>query len=62
MGDGDGTVNLKSLEGCTKWSQASNGGKRVYHQEFQGLDHMDSLRNEKIAQYVHDLIKIKFNG
>lgn len=61
MGDGDGTVNLRSLEGCNKWTPAKNGGKRIYHQEFQGLDHMETLRNDKVAQYVHDLMKIKIN-
>ncbi|XP_059473948.1 phospholipase A2 group XV-like [Neocloeon triangulifer] len=61
MGDGDGTVNLRSLEGCTKWTEAQNAGKKIYHQTFPGLDHMDALRDKIIAQFVHDLLQIKLN-
>ncbi|CAB3373511.1 Hypothetical predicted protein [Cloeon dipterum] len=31
MGDGDGTVNLRSLEGCSKWKQAQNNGLTPDH-------------------------------
>jgi len=38
-GDGDGTVNARSLLACTKWGQGRNGGKAFHHKVFPGKDH-----------------------
>ena len=37
-GDGDGTVNRRSLEGCTRW--AGQQTQMVHHHVFPGVDHM----------------------
>ncbi|KAF4525963.1 hypothetical protein B566_EDAN000754 [Ephemera danica] len=67
MGDGDGTVNKRSLEGCLYWSpkfrnrRNMNSGYPVYHQVFPNLDHMDSLRHGQIVEYLRQLFSQKIN-
>lgn len=68
MGDGDGTVNKRSLEGCLYWSpkfrnsRKMNSGYPVYHQVFPNLDHMDSLRHGQIVEYLRQLFSQKINA
>ena len=50
FGDGDGTVNMRSLLGCVRWM-----GKQlqlVRHQMFNGAEHMSILRDERIVDYI----------
>lgn len=47
-GDGDGTVNLRSLRGCLKWPN-------VYHVEYNEVDHMDILKQQSVLEYIHNL-------
>ncbi|CAG0913986.1 unnamed protein product [Notodromas monacha] len=54
-GDGDGTVNLRSLEACSLW-----GGKQnhpVYHVKFPGVDHLGILRDDGIIKYLTKLMR-----
>ena len=37
-GNGDGTVNYRSLIGCTRWADQQK--QRVTHHEFPGVDHL----------------------
>lgn len=56
-GDGDGTVNKRSLEGCLYWK--GNQEKPIYHQTFPEMDHMDVLRDKRVLDYVAQLFKYK---
>ena len=38
QGNGDGTVNYRSLVGCTRWVDQQK--QPVTHHEFPGLDHL----------------------
>jgi lysophospholipase-3 len=53
-GDGDGTVNIHSLEGCLNWQGKQE--KKIYHQTFSSLDHMGILRDERVLSYLLSLI------
>ncbi|KAH0534846.1 phospholipase A2 group XV-like [Cotesia glomerata] len=50
LGDGDGTVNLRSLEGCLYWKTKQK--QKIYHQTFAGVDHMEILRNQHVLDYI----------
>ncbi|XP_075212925.1 lysosomal phospholipase A and acyltransferase-like [Lycorma delicatula] len=50
FGDGDGTVNARSLEGCLHWQ--SQQKQKVYHQKFPDIDHMAVLRDQRIVSYI----------
>ncbi|KAJ9587279.1 hypothetical protein L9F63_019210, partial [Diploptera punctata] len=43
-GDGDGTVNRRSLEGCLSWQGKQK--EKIYHQTFPNLNHMKILHDE----------------
>lgn len=49
-GTGDGTVNLRSLQGCKYW--AGKQKQKVYNQGFPGIDHMEILRNASVLNYI----------
>ena len=54
-GDGDGTVNIRSLKACENWS-----GKQfqpVKTKAFRRLDHQGILKDPSVIQYVQDLVK-----
>ncbi|XP_050529312.1 phospholipase A2 group XV-like isoform X2 [Daktulosphaira vitifoliae] len=53
-GDGDGTVNLRSLQGCSLWSTMQK--QKVYHQVFPNADHMSILRDERVMDYIVQLM------
>ncbi|VDD96086.1 unnamed protein product [Enterobius vermicularis] len=58
-GDGDGTVNRRSLEACAKW-MGNNGDKNVTLYPIQGADHMGIMENSQaidiIKKVVFDLV------
>ena len=49
-GDGDGTVNLRSLVGCLKW--AGKQTQQVFHQTFEKAEHLSLLRNIGVQEYI----------
>lgn len=49
-GDGDGTVNKRSLMGCRYWKNATN--RLIHVREFPGIDHMQILDHSEIIDYV----------
>jgi len=53
-GDGDGTVNIRSLQGCLRWKDQQK--QPVHHKVFEGVNHLDMLRQEEPAQVVADII------
>lgn len=54
-GDGDGTVNRRSLEGCLHWTKAQ--AQKVYHEVFPKVDHMGILANKDIINYVLSVLE-----
>lgn len=54
-GDGDGTVNTRSLIGCTRW--ADQQSQPVHHKVLPGVDHMAILRDAEPAQLVATLVE-----
>ena len=49
-GDGDGTVNKRSLMGCRYWRNSTN--RLIYVREFPGIDHMGILDHSEVIDYV----------
>merc|ERR1712198_164891 len=54
MGDGDGTVNRRSAEGCLRW--VGNQEQPVHHTTFKGATHMTLLSDEAPLKYIQDVI------
>ncbi|XP_015178440.1 PREDICTED: group XV phospholipase A2-like [Polistes dominula] len=55
-GDGDGTVNLRSLEGCLHWQMKQK--EKVYYQAFPGINHMTILKHPDILEYIKVVLAI----
>jgi len=53
-GPGDGTVNLRSLHGCLRWTKKQK--QKIYHQEFNGSDHMAILDNPDVISYIKRVV------
>lgn len=49
-GNGDGTVNTRSLMGCRYWRNATK--RSIYVREFPGIDHMGILDHSEVIDYV----------
>ncbi len=54
-GDGDGTVNIRSLLACTEWEN-KQPGKQFQHRVFPKLDHLELLRDDSVAEYVKNIV------
>lgn len=54
FGDGDGTVNKKSLIGFERWILKQN--EKIYSRELQGVDHLQILKNKYTTEYILDLL------
>lgn len=52
-GDGDGTVNIRSLLGCLKWQKMN--GPPVYHKQFNKTDHLGILHDPSAIDYILQL-------
>ncbi|CAH1388677.1 unnamed protein product [Nezara viridula] len=57
--DGDGTVNIRSLEFCKKWITKQK--QEVHTQGFVGSDHMAILKDSRVMNYIKDRISIWSN-
>ena len=53
-GDGDGTVNLNSLETCLRWS--SNSSFTFSSKVFQNLDHIGTIQDPRVFPFLFDFI------
>ncbi|CAG9864368.1 unnamed protein product [Phyllotreta striolata] len=54
-GDGDGTVNRRSLEGCLQWRTLQK--QKVFVQELPKVDHLQILHDKTMLKYITDVIK-----
>ncbi|CAG0886208.1 unnamed protein product [Darwinula stevensoni] len=54
-GDGDGTVNIRSLQGCLKFKEKQK--QQVYHFPIKGAEHMEIIRDPQALQYLVKLVK-----
>ena len=55
-GDGDGTVNKRSLYGCVNW-QKQKRPQKVYHKEIENVDHLGILSNVEAIKYILKVVK-----
>lgn len=54
-GDGDGTVNRRSLEGCLHWQTLQK--QKVFVREMSKVEHLEILQNKNTLMYISGLIK-----
>lgn len=53
-GDGDGTVNLVSLQACIGWAHKQK--QPMYYKNFTGVDHMNILMDNRVLEYVGEAL------
>uniref|UniRef100_A0A915K4A3 Group XV phospholipase A2 n=1 Tax=Romanomermis culicivorax TaxID=13658 RepID=A0A915K4A3_ROMCU len=54
MGDGDGTVNVRSIEACQRWRQEQS--QPVYIKEIEKWEHLEILQNREVIDYVKRVV------
>lgn len=54
-GDGDGTVNTKSLEACTRWQTKQK--HKVHVQSFKHVNHLGMLKHPDVVGYLEKTIE-----
>lgn len=56
-GDGDGTVNARSLRACSQWiGMQGQNNKNVSVMELPKVDHMTVLSDDRIIKYIIDIL------
>ena len=55
LGNGDGTVNYRSMVGFKKW--IGEQSQLVKYQEIDGVDHTKILNHPAVLSYIFDLLK-----
>lgn len=55
FGDGDSTVNTRSLAGCLKWRENELQKQPVHYMNLTGVDHMSVMTDSRILNYIIDL-------
>jgi lysophospholipase-3 len=53
-GDGDGTVNLRSLHGYRRW--LGKQPQPIYYKEFNGVEHVATLKYQPVIDYILQLL------
>lgn len=53
-GDGDGTVNLISLQACVGW--ATKQKEPLFYRNFSSIDHMTILTDRKVLNYIGEAL------
>lgn len=56
LGDGDGTVNIRSLEACVHWQKLQE--QKIYYQDFPKVDHTNILKNQDTLAYIKEILKV----
>lgn len=52
-GNGDGTVNRRSLIGCQYWRNTrAQGDHKIYEQEYPGVEHYNMLSDTGPIRYI----------
>lgn len=54
LGNGDGTVNLMSLQACTKWSRLQK--QPLHYKNFTAVDHMTILSDTRVMDYIGEAL------
>nr|XP_045590503.1 phospholipase A2 group XV-like [Procambarus clarkii] len=54
FGDGDGTVNARSMRHCLKWVNEQE--QKIYHVPMPNIDHMDIIKVEPSLGYLVNLL------
>lgn len=54
MGNGDGTVNSRSLEACLQWTTQQK--QTIVAKEFPGADHMSILADVNVIENIVKLL------
>ena len=54
MGDGDGTVNINSLESCSVWSDQMS--YKLTMMKFPNVEHVDAIKNSDIIQLIDNVV------
>lgn len=54
-GDGDGTVNRRSLEGCQHWQSLQK--QKVFYEPLPKTDHLGILHSNLTLEYIISLVK-----
>lgn len=62
MGDGDGTVNIRSLTGCEHWRKrvgfsSLNQGYSVKSVPLANAEHLKVLHDPRVIEYVVSVLK-----
>ncbi|VEN56945.1 unnamed protein product [Callosobruchus maculatus] len=55
-GDGDGTVNRRSLEGCLHWRDLQK--QKVFQRELPKVDHLQILHDKNTLSYLVDVVRM----
>lgn len=53
-GDGDSTVNTRSLAGCLRWQNITD--KKVNHLAIPGVDHLSVMTDIRILKYILEAV------
>jgi len=56
MGDGDGTVNIRSCQGCLRWSGKQK--QQIVYKEFEKEEHLDLLSSPDVVAYVKTILQL----
>lgn len=54
FGDGDGTVNLRSLEGCLRWKNDKK--TKLFSKKFKGVDHLSVMSQLDVVNYIENIV------
>lgn len=56
-GDGDGTVNIRSLQGCGLWENSvEQGSHAIIRHELDGAEHYNILNDARAINYILHLL------
>lgn len=55
LGDGDGTVNIRSLQGCQRWIGKQKAD--VFYHQVGGAEHLAILNNDDVKAYITRVLK-----
>lgn len=56
-GDGDGTVNIRSLKSCEQWAGTkAQNAKKINSVEYAGADHLGILADKRVIKYILELL------
>ncbi|CAG2203406.1 LYPLA3 [Mytilus edulis] len=54
MDGGDGTVNIRSLQGCLLWQGKQQ--QKIYHHQIKGVGHIEILKHKDIIAYLEKIL------